>query len=100
MKGDLYSIMQLASLFEFYQYKEETFKWYSKAASMGDPFAECYIAFAYLYARGIHKNIPEAIKWFLLLANKYDSNAQYTLGCLYYNDLQLDSNLKIYRLPL
>ena len=85
VKGNIYSISQFARLCHNNSYFEEAFKWFSKIALTGQHSAEYYIGLAYLYGKGIHKNIPEAIKWLLLASNKYNADAQYELGIIYYN---------------
>lgn len=85
VKGDHYSIIQLARLCHENSYYDEAFKWFSKIAVMGQTGAEYYIGLSYLYGKGTLKNITEAIKWLLLAANKYNGDAQYELGVLYYN---------------
>ena len=85
VKGDLYSIAQLARLCHENCYYNESFKWFGKIAVIGQSGAEYYIGLSYLYGKGTHKNITEAIKWLLLASNKYNADAQYELGVLYYN---------------
>jgi len=54
------------------------------------------------YGISIEKNYPEAMKWFRLSAEKFDSDAQYYIGRMYYNgcgvDLNYEEALKWYTL--
>ena len=84
-EGDIYSILKLGDLCIYNDYKEEALKWFTKAAVKGESMGEYYIGLAYLYGRGIHKSTSEAIKWLLLASNKYNKDAQFDLGILYYN---------------
>ena len=85
VQGDAYSMAQFASLCHNHSYHDQSFKWFSKLAVRGNISAQYYIGLSYLYGKGIHINISEAIKWLLLAANKYHADAQYELGILYLN---------------
>ena len=85
IEGNINYILILGDTCRENNYKEEAFKWFSKAATRGETTAEYYIGLAYLYGYGINKSIPEATKWLLLASNKYNSDAQFELGILYYN---------------
>ena len=55
-----------------------------KAAAAGKSDSHGYIAVAYLFGRGVAKNLPEAFKWLEPIAQEGDSTAQAWLGEMYF----------------
>lgn len=83
VEGDAYSMYEFGCLCHNHSYYDQSFKWFSKLAVRENDSAQYYIGLSYLYGKGIHINISEAIKWLLLAANKYHVDAQFQLGILY-----------------
>ncbi len=55
-------------------------KWYRKAADAGLVTAQCSLGCAYLYGKGVSKDMSEAVKWFRTAAENGDALAQSWFG--------------------
>jgi TPR repeat protein len=59
------------------------FKYYKKAAELGDVMAQCNFAILYHEGRGIRKDDKNAIYWCRKAARRGDDKAQHNLGLAY-----------------
>jgi hypothetical protein len=65
---------------------EEAFRWYSKAAELGSPYAQYCVGTCFLEGQGVPKDAAEAVKWFLKAAQQKPpgfSCAQHAVGSCY-----------------
>ena len=70
----------------------EQYKWYSKAAELGDARAQTNLGILYKQGQAVKTNYPEAIKWFQKAANQGYAKAQNCLGVMYQHGLGVNKN--------
>jgi TPR repeat protein len=61
----------------------EAFRWYQRAADLGNCTAATALAECYLHGTGVRKNKNEAIKWFIVGAEGGSATAQACVGYCY-----------------
>ena len=77
--------------------KAEAVKWYRKAAALGNPFAQCNLAWSLYHGVGTPKNIKEAMAWFHKSAAQGHPEAEYNLGIHFWNEGQEDEAVEWFR---
>ena len=70
----------------------EAYKWYKKAAIIGNEFAQYELSKCYFNGEGVEKNPDEFKKWLLKSAEQDNSLAQYSLGFSYYKGVFFEIN--------
>jgi len=71
---------------------KEAFKWYEKAANMGNANAQAELGNMYFEGKGVSQNYQKALKWYRKAATKGFSDAQYNLGVMYANGYGVKQN--------
>lgn len=74
-------------------------EYYRLAAAMGCTHSISNLGYCYMYARSIEKNIPLAMAYFKIAAQKNDIDAQYKLGNIYekgVDSIEKDEELAVY----
>ena len=61
----------------------ESVKWFLKAATLGDPFAQGHIGFRYIIGKGLPKNLEEGFKLMKKAVAQGDLHSCNTLGLIY-----------------
>lgn len=63
--------------------QQEAFRWWLKAAELGDSGAQYNVGRCYATGEGVPKNLDDAIHWYALAAAQGHSDAQYNLASCY-----------------
>lgn len=61
----------------------EAFKWFEKAAVMGNKFAQFSLANLYYYGNGVEQNYEKAYKWYMKSAEQGQPYALYAIAQMY-----------------
>ncbi|MBR3572180.1 MAG: SEL1-like repeat protein [Bacteroidales bacterium] len=64
--------------------RQEAYKWYYSAATLGNEEAQFQVGLMYEYGEGVRKNMKEAAKWFRVSASKNHLSGLFSSGCCYY----------------
>ena len=78
-----------ASLKHNYQ---EAFKWYKKAAELGDAVAMGWLGFMYSEGKGTLRDDKEAFKWFKKAAELGNADVMHLLGLMYFQGIGIPKN--------
>jgi formylglycine-generating enzyme required for sulfatase activity/TPR repeat protein len=71
---------------------EDAFKWFSKAAKLGNSFAQVGLGNLFLKGHGVNKSSEEAVKWFRKAAAQEYAAGQHNLGYMYSKGFGVDFN--------
>ena len=66
---------------------EKAFKWFEKAANMGNITGKTALAYMYYKGLGVTKNLSEAFTWCKASATQGNIAAQHALAYMYYNGI-------------
>lgn len=72
---------------------EESFKWFSKAANLGEPSAQFNIGMMYASGTGVKEDLVEASKWYRKSAEQGKASAQLNLGMMYISGRGIRQNI-------
>jgi len=73
---------------------EESFKWFLKAANLGEPSAQFNIGMMYSSGTGIKQDLVEASKWYRKSAEQGKASAQLNLGMMYISGRGIRQNIE------
>ena len=62
-------------------------------AEKGDPSAQCALGDIYSQAKGVERNITEALKWYRKAANQGNAQAEWTIGVCYFGGLGVPKDI-------
>jgi hypothetical protein len=72
---------------------EEAFKWFQKAANLGEPSAQFNVGMMYAEGKGTKQDFIEAAKWYKKSAEQGKASAQLNLGMMYISGRGIRQNL-------
>jgi len=72
---------------------EESFKWFQKAAALGEPSAQFNVGMMYAAGTGTKQDFTEAAKWYKKSAEQGKTSAQLNLGMMYISGRGIRQNL-------
>lgn len=72
---------------------EEAFKWFQKAANLGEPSAQFNIGMMYASGTGTKQDFAEAAKWYRKAADQGKTSAQLNLGMMYISGRGIRQNI-------
>ena len=72
---------------------EESFKWFQKAANLGEPSAQFNVGMMYAAGTGTKQDFIEAAKWYKKAAEQGKTSAQLNLGMMYISGRGIRQNL-------
>jgi serine/threonine protein kinase len=72
---------------------EESFKWFQKAANLGEPNAQFNVGMMYAAGTGAKQDLIEAAKWYKKSAEQGKTSAQLNLGMMYVSGRGIRQNL-------
>ncbi|PTQ90141.1 Sel1-like repeat-containing protein kinase family protein [Agitococcus lubricus] len=72
---------------------EEAFKWFQKAANLGEPSAQFNIGMMYASGTGTKQDFSEAAKWYKKAAEQGKTSAQLNLGMMYISGRGVRQNI-------
>ena len=72
---------------------EESFKWFQKAANLGEPNAQFNVDMMYAAGTGTKQDFIEAAKWYKKSAEQGKTSAQLNLGMMYVSGRGIRQNL-------
>ena len=72
---------------------EESFKWFQKAAKLGEPSAQFNVGMMYAAGTGTKQDFIEAEKWYRKSAEQGKTSAQLNLGMMYISGRGIRQNL-------
>lgn len=73
---------------------EEAFKWFSKAANLGEAGAQFNIGIMYANGTGVKQDLAEAAKWYRKSAEQGKASAQLNLGMMYISGRGIRQNIE------
>lgn len=73
---------------------EEAFKWFSKAANLGEASAQFNVGMMYQKGEGTKQDLNEAAKWYRKSAEQGKASAQLNLGMMYISGRGIRQNLE------
>jgi len=73
---------------------EESFKWFLKAANLGEPSAQFNIGMMYSSGTGVKQDLVEASKWYRKSAEQGKASAQLNLGMMYISGRGIRQNIE------
>ena len=59
-------------------------KCFLRAAELGEPEAQCYLGFCFMYGQGVDKDEARSVEWFSQAAAQGNVGAEYCLGAAFY----------------
>lgn len=77
------------------QNDQKAFYYFSKAADLGDPFAQNEIAYMYASGKGTTRNYAKSLSWYKKAAGHGLASAQYNLGIMYLRGLGTAPNREL-----
>lgn len=93
--GNTFAMYQLGSIYEpNWERRNESFKWFKKAADMGNEYACAYTGRNYYWERGTERNDEEAKLYLEKAAEKNIDGAWYYLSDLYFKQENYDQAFK------
>ncbi len=73
---------------------EEAFKWFQKAANLGEPSAQFNVGMMYAAGTGVKQDLTEAAKWYRKSAEQGKASAQLNLGMMYISGRGIRQNIE------
>lgn len=72
---------------------EESFKWFQKAANLGESSAQFNVGMMYQKGEGVKQDLAEAAKWYRKSAEQGKASAQLNLGMMYISGRGVRQNI-------
>ena len=72
---------------------EESFKWFQKAANLGESSAQFNVGMMYASGTGVKQDLTEAAKWYKKSAEQGKASAQLNLGMMYISGRGIRQNI-------
>lgn len=72
---------------------EEAFKWFQKAANLGQPNAQFNLGMMYQQGEGVKQDLTEAAKWYRKSAEQGNASSQLNLGMMYISGRGVRQNI-------